>query len=71
VYGKEKSQLVNPSWMKELSDSTEGMTLIAEHLFDGSIDTMLTYFERSDAHGIRASYFIQLRLRKHYLRFEN
>jgi L,D-transpeptidase YcbB len=57
VYAKEKSQLVNPSWMKELSDSTEGMTLIAEHLFDGSIDTMITYFERSEEHGIRTSYF--------------
>ncbi len=57
VYNKEKSKLVNPSWMKELSDSTEGMTLISEHLFDGSIDTLLAYFGRSEEHGIRSSYF--------------
>ena len=57
IYSKQKSQLHNPSWMKELSDSTAGMTLIAEHLFDGSIDTMLSYFERSEEHGIRTSYF--------------
>ncbi|RKE55177.1 L,D-transpeptidase-like protein [Sphingobacterium detergens] len=57
VYGKQKSKLHNPSWMKELSDSTEGMTLIAGHLFDGSIDTLLNYFEQSEKHGIRSSYF--------------
>lgn len=53
VYSREKSQLHNPIWMKELADSTEGMTLIAAHLFDGSIDTMLNYFERSEEHGLR------------------
>jgi murein L,D-transpeptidase YcbB/YkuD len=57
VYGQQKSKLHNPSWMKELSDSTEGMTLISGHLFDGSIDTLLNYLERSDEHGIRSSYF--------------
>lgn len=57
VYSREKSQLHNPIWMKELADSTEGMTLIAAHLFDGSIDTMLNYFERSEEHGLRTSYF--------------
>jgi len=64
VYGKQKAKLHNPSWMKQLADSTEGMTLVASHLFDGSLDTMLTYFERSEAHGIRTSYFHTIEIKE-------